>query len=377
MPSSSAAPSRTPSTAYPLLLLAALAVSTAGCLEATAPTPDGGTTPDTGSHTTPDTGTPTPDGKIPLGDGAMTGMDATRDVGTAPKDAGHDAATIPICTSPTAGETACNTCVESSCPTETAAALAACATFYTCYAACACSDMSCITTCEGNAPSACDTPATNLISCQMSMCATACAPPDAGTTVPDSGPPHDGGATLPLCKEPTTAETTCNDCLESSCKSQATAALGACGPFYSCYAACDCSDTSCITTCEGKAPSGCDTPAENLITCQKSDCATACGGADGGTTDGGTTSGIPDCKDPTSAEATTYASCSACDNTHCATEVSAAVAACTMYYACFAATDCTEAIDTCYATYLEEDGCSTAAGDLGDCQEFSCSTECE
>jgi hypothetical protein len=58
----------------------------------------------------------------------------------------------------------------------------------------------------------------------------------------------------------------------------------------------------------------------------------------------------------------------------CASTVSAAVAACTAYYACYSTTSCDTALEACAADSTSE--CDTAAEALDACQTEMCFSSC-
>jgi len=355
----------------------AMGALSAGCLEASAMVPGS----DAGTHANADTGT-TVTREASTGSDAHTSMDATVD-GTKPATEAStptvDAAMLPSCTSPTTADTTCFKCLDTSCSATAGAAITACASFYTCYEKCACSDGACVSACQTAAASdmTCVSAAEALQSCQKTSCAMPCATPDAGSTQPkDAAPVGDAGAT---CLNPSATYKSCAACDESKCGSDVTAAQTACAgtTFPTCTAKCQCSDTSCVEACAtaSTVPTACVTALTNTYNCQSSSCTAACTASanDAGTQkDGGNTSGIPDCKSPTSAQQTAYASCLACDNQNCASYVSAAVSGCSTYYACIASTDCTTALTSC----TPSTACDTAASPLVDCQAFFCSSAC-
>jgi len=347
-----------------LVRLAVAVLSTsllAGCLEANATTAPadggkesgGGRTGDSGRTGTPDTG--------------KTGADATKSGhGDASSDSGGGASS---CLHATATQTACGECAAGACKSSLSASETACPGFYACFAKCDCSDATCIGNCYTAAPATCQSSLGTFTSCQSSMCASACTPGDGGA-VTDSG--AHGDASADSCKNPTATELACGACDETMCKSDVTAAQAACASFYTCFAGCDCSSTSCIDGCAVAAPSSCQTALETLNSCQSSKCSSACSGS--GKDAGGTSGTIPDCANPTSTEASTYTACSACDTASCASDVAAAVSACTAYYACFGATDCASALTVCAADITA--GCQTAVDALAVCQNTNCLLPC-
>jgi hypothetical protein len=72
-----------------------------------------------------------------------------------------------------------------------------------------------------------------------------------------------------------------------------------------------------------------------------------------------------------------YAACSACDQTSCAADVTAAVSDCGDYYGCFAMCDCSAT--GCQTTCEEQitTACSTAIDTLTACQDTFCAASCE
>jgi len=254
-----------------LVRLAVAVLSTsllAGCLEANATTAPadggkesgGGRTGDSGRTGTPDTG--------------KTGADATKSGhGDASSDSGGGASS---CLHATATQTACGECAAGACKSSLSASETACPGFYACFAKCDCSDATCIGNCYTAAPATCQSSLGTFTSCQSSMCASACTPGDGGA-VTDSG--AHGDASADSCKNPTATELACGACDETMCKSDVTAAQAACASFYTCFAGCDCSSTSCIDGCAVAAPSSCQTALETLNSCQSSKCSSACSGS--------------------------------------------------------------------------------------------------
>jgi len=365
------------------LLAGALTLSAlAGCLEssATSPATDSGASKDGGGATRgPDATTAGDSGSRQ--DGKTVSFDAptsTGDAGALP----DGAVSIPSCLSPTAAETACAACDEKSCASTVAAAVSTCASFYTCYEKCSCSDATCIGACESAAASdsTCVSAAEALQSCQKASCATACATPDAGSASGGDAATFtgDAGVVIPSCKNPTTTDTACASCVEHDCTSAAKTAVTACSAFYTCFAGCDCSGTSCIGNCESAAASNsaCVTAAEALQSCQTSKCTSSCTAKDGGAAakDGGGAATIPNCTGGASTEVTTYKACLACDQASCGSQVTAAVAACTAYYACWGTTSCATAATACAADTTT--ACTTAVTSLTTCQNASCWIQC-
>jgi hypothetical protein len=361
--------------------LAAAALTLPACLEGSATTADGGAD---GAHATSTSGASNTGSSGGSGSSHASGTSGSGSSGTGSTTSGATGVSgmdagglLPVCKNPTGLVIACNDCVESMCVPDVAPVLSACASFYTCYEACDCSDSACIMACQKAAPAGCDTPATNLIDCQMMMCAKACSPPDAGSDASgsDATTGSDAGAT---CKNPTATQLACGRCEEMSCASTVASEKSMCGSFNACFEQCACSSTSCLETCYEAAGSACQTVLGQLDSCQTGTCMAACSGTatDGGTTtDGGmSTSGIPDCKNPTSGEAALYASCSACDDQNCAMYVTAAVSACSAYYACFGSTDCSSAAD-CDGDITSD--CQVAIDDLAGCQGFVCAADCD
>jgi len=274
---------------------------------------------------------------------------------------------IPSCKNPTTTATQCATCLEGSCAATASTAVSACATFYSCYAACDCSDATCIQTCVSAAPTSCTSTIGPLETCQSSMCAAACTPPDAGSTG-DAG--SSGG-----CKNPTPATTACGSCTESHCASALSTSETTCTSFYTCFATCNCTDTSCIEGCAAAdTQNGCSTALTSLNTCQTTSCASACAPSTG---DGGTAGQVPDCANPSSAQQTAYATCSACDHTSCPSQVSTAVSACNSYYTCFAGCACGDTFcELACPGNTAGSACNTAIVALTECQNTNCLASC-
>lgn len=341
----------------------------AGCLEANATTTalDGGS--DTG-HTTPSFDA----GKTPHPDATVT------DTGTPTTDSGpttgHDAPAMSeagmasTCLHPSNAYKACASCDEMMCASEITASKPICGSFYTCVGMCDCSDTSCVDACAMAASGSCQTDLENFVKCQNAMCTAACAT-DAGAP-PDAAPSGDAGQS---CKNPTQVQKDCAACDKTKCATEVSSANGACSTFYACFDNCACSDTTCIDNCAAAAPGSCLTALKALNTCQMSMCSATCSGSDGGTPkDAGTAGQIPDCMNPTPAEATTYAACSACDDMACASEVTSAVSACPIYNMCIASHDCSTAATACAGDLTG--ACYTAATALNNCQTANCLVAC-
>jgi hypothetical protein len=80
-----------------------------------------------------------------------------------------------------------------------------------------------------------------------------------------------GSGSLPTCKNPTTQQTTCDTCVTDKCPSEVSAVEDACGDYLSCIEACDCSDSTCQTTCEQSADSSCVSAIEANKNCAACD----------------------------------------------------------------------------------------------------------
>jgi hypothetical protein len=81
------------------------------------------------------------------------------------------------------------------------------------------------------------------------------------------------------CANPTSADTTCLTCLNSSCASLISTLASDC-PGFSCAEECNCGDTSCITKCEnGDAGAACLQPGDAVLQCADMMCASQCAGA--------------------------------------------------------------------------------------------------
>ena len=91
--------------------------------------------------------------------------------------------------------------------------------------------------------------------------------------------PACGGSSDVSCANPTSADTTCLNCVNSSCASQISTLESDC-PALSCAEECNCGDTSCITMCEtGDAGAACTAPEEAVLECADTMCASQCAGA--------------------------------------------------------------------------------------------------
>jgi hypothetical protein len=200
---------------------------------------------------------------------------------------------------------------------------------------------------------------------------------DSSMTTPgtDATSPSDAGAT---CKNPTAPQETCASCEQSQCLSTVTTEVSACsGSFATCFEMCDCSNTSCITTCaETEASSACQSALGALASCQTGICKTACT-ADAGT---GTDAGPPTdagatCKNPTE----TQDNCAACEESSCASVVSTEQSACSGFFTtCFDACDCTDTscITACAENASTPSACQNALGALANCQTGMCKSAC-
>ena len=291
-----------------------------------------------------------------------------------------DSGAAASCTNPTATQVACAKCAASMCASVVSMEATDCAgAFDTCFAKCSCTDSTCIDNCATAAPAACLTDLKALLACQTTgPCVSACTPAatDSGITTTT-----DSGAAGSSCKNPTPTQTACGECEASMCASAVSGEKSACATFNTCFDACDCSATSCIDACAEAAPTACQTALESLETCETTTCKSACSGDAGAasTKDSGSSGGstIPDCESPTSTEQTDYTKCLTCDTTYCAADVTAAVGACTTYYACVASTACsaTAAQEACYTTNVTGT-CLTAIDTLGACQDTFCLLDC-
>jgi hypothetical protein len=206
--------------------------------------------------------------------GCQSAMCATECAAPASDAGPHPDGAAQGCKNPTPTFTGCASCDETSCAADLSAAQSACPAFYSCFASCNCTDMSCADTCAAGDSTACTSALTTLDDCQTSMCAYACS-----TTSTDGG----GSAPMvPDCADPTTEEASiyaaCSSCDATSCQSDVTTAVSACGAYYTCFAACDCDNVACEDACEADLNTACDTAIGALTTCQDTSCATPCSG---------------------------------------------------------------------------------------------------
>jgi hypothetical protein len=96
------------------------------------------------------------------------------------------------------------------------------------------------------------------------------------------------GFACPQANPYTSVSAACHTCVAQNCNVQAVAEYGAewqsgdvsggaCGSMQSCLAPCDCSDTSCISSCVMGTSGPCMTAAQNLDDCvEVSNCLGAC-----------------------------------------------------------------------------------------------------
>jgi hypothetical protein len=86
-----------------------------------------------------------------------------------------------------------------------------------------------------------------------------------------------GGAS---CANPTTDDTTCLACVNSSCGTFVSTQEEECSGF-SCAAACNCGELSCQQACEPDAgpKSNCATALDAVVKCSTTMCASQCAGA--------------------------------------------------------------------------------------------------
>jgi|SRR5580658_1994154 hypothetical protein len=98
--------------------------------------------------------------------------------------------------------------------------------------------------------------------------------------VPLSFAPACGSSGL-SCENPTSADQTCLDCLNSSCSSDISSAQSGCSSSaFSCVEACNCGDLTCQEACSSAdAGTACTTPLQDIVSCGVSMCASQCKGA--------------------------------------------------------------------------------------------------
>jgi hypothetical protein len=76
---------------------------------------------------------------------------------------------------------ACNSCIESKCGSQTSAVESDCGAYISCYDGCQCSDNSCLSGCQSKITGQCTTDYQAIVSCLTSNCASQCnASGDAG-----------------------------------------------------------------------------------------------------------------------------------------------------------------------------------------------------
>lgn len=89
-----------------------------------------------------------------------------------------------------------------------------------------------------------------------------------------------GSSDVPACKGNTGASgpgsAACSSCLQSNCGSQIASEQGACGAYNSCYEACDCSNLTCLTDCQSRIDSACQSPYGAVTTCLSQNCQMQC-----------------------------------------------------------------------------------------------------
>jgi hypothetical protein len=75
----------------------------------------------------------------------------------------------------------------------------------------------------------------------------------------------------------------CSSCLQGSCSGPLSTVESSCSAYLTCYQACSCSDSTCLTGCLSKVDSNCATPFGKLAVCLSNSCGTSCTGvSDGG-----------------------------------------------------------------------------------------------
>jgi len=204
------------------------------------------------------------------------------------------------------------------------------------------------------------------------------ATPDTGAPMKDATMTQSPDAmvtTIPTCKGGTPAELACVSCDETSCGPTVTAAVAACGDFYTCFAACECADATCVNACVTKVTTPCDEALTALASCQKSTCTAKCATPDAASP--ADTGPVTDASAHSCTGATqTQKNCAACDESSCAADLAAAESACASFYACLPTCACsdTTCIDGCASG--PSSACTTAATTLNSCQTSMCANKC-
>jgi hypothetical protein len=109
----------------------------------------------------------------------------------------------------------------------------------------------------------------------MEGTAEACA--ESLATYEGAGYCSSGGSGPGGCKNPTAQLAACWTCETTSCSAQVSDIFAACSETPSCFAACDCDDTTCLSACLGtNEPTTCSAAESNAATCVEAQCKTAC-----------------------------------------------------------------------------------------------------
>jgi hypothetical protein len=89
-----------------------------------------------------------------------------------------------------------------------------------------------------------------------------------------------GGSTLFACQGGSVnGGASCASCVNTSCNAQQSTTASACGSVVSCYNACQCTDTACISGCLQMASSNgtCQMALNSFTTCEAAQCEAPCG----------------------------------------------------------------------------------------------------
>jgi hypothetical protein len=181
-------------------------------------------------------------------------------LGGSSSDATSDATSEATCGSLAALSSVCSSCATKGCCGEVAACSAstACTTLLGC--ARACQDSTCVANCRAQTTSG-TAPYDALSTCLTTFCSAECAAPDAGVT----------------CGDLSAQSTACGICVGQSCCSEDRTCTSdpACLTISRCAAACQTSDTTCVSVCELQDTNGA-LLYNSLSQCMTTSCTASC-----------------------------------------------------------------------------------------------------
>lgn len=110
----------------------------------------------------------------------------------------------------------CTSCLQSKCSSQVSGVQSACATFESCYCACAPNDANCKSGCEAKIDASCQSAASAATSCQQQSCAAECS-----STPADAGSGGDSSSLSASCAKLSTCCTTLPSTSQTGCQSVA------------------------------------------------------------------------------------------------------------------------------------------------------------